>query len=196
MARLDRDWELRLRDGRVVLVTTARPSDAADLTHLLDAIASEPGNGLLITPGQARARDWRARITETLSQPRSVMLMAHVDGRLVGNLGLRPDPHPCSRHVSWVGMSVARGHRSLGVGAALLAVAKHWAAGAGFERLVLGVFPENTRAIAFYEREGFVREGQRHRQYRRGDQYHDEVLMARSLFDEPPRPAPVRDGAV
>jgi putative acetyltransferase len=47
--------------------------------------------------------------------------------------------------------------------------------------MVLGVFPENERAIAFYERHGFVREGLRRGQYRRGDEYHDEVLMARPL---------------
>ena len=45
-------------------------------------------------------------------------------------------------------------------------------------------FPDNARAIAFYERHGFVREGLRRAQYRRGDQYHDEVLMARSLTPE------------
>ena len=48
----------------------------------------------------------------------------------------------------------------------------------------LGVFPENARAMAFYERHGFVREGLRREQYRRGDQYHDEVLMARPLTDQ------------
>jgi RimJ/RimL family protein N-acetyltransferase len=164
------------------MVTRWRSSNG-DLARLIDAVASEPGNGLLVTPGQARSRDWRARIVESLGGPRSLMLMAHVDDRLVGNLGLRPDPHPCSGHVCWIGMSVAREYRSLGVGAALIEVVASWAAPAGVERLVLGVFPENSRAIAFYEREGFVREGLRRRQYRRGDEYHDEVLMARPLFE-------------
>jgi RimJ/RimL family protein N-acetyltransferase len=80
-------------------------------------------------------------------------------------------------------MSVAVGFRGVGAGGALLEAAVAWASGAGFRRVVLGVFPENAPAIAFYERHGFVREGLRRGQYRRGDQYHDEVLMARPLTD-------------
>jgi ribosomal protein S18 acetylase RimI-like enzyme len=80
-------------------------------------------------------------------------------------------------------MSVAAGFRGLGAGGALLEAAVAWAAATGFRRVALGVFPANVRAIAFYERHGFGREGVRRGQYRRGDQYHDEVLMARSLTD-------------
>ena len=101
----------------------------------------------------------------------------------MGNLGLWPDANPASGHVAWIGMSVAAGCRGAGVGGALLEAAAEWAKAAGFRRVVLGVFPENVRAIAFYERHGFVREGLRRAQYRRGDQYHDEVLMARPLTD-------------
>ena len=99
----------------------------------------------------------------------------------MGNLGLWPDANPASAHVAWIGMSVAAGFRGAGAGGALLETALEWAATAGFRRAVLGVFPENARAMAFYERHGFVREGLRREQYRRGDRYHDEVLMARPL---------------
>ena len=55
------------------------------------------------------------------------------------------------------------------------------AAANGVKKLALGVFPENTRALAFCERHGFAREGSRRAHYRSGEQYHDEVLMARFL---------------
>ena len=45
-------------------------------------------------------------------------------------------------------------------------------------KVALGVFPDNERAIAVYERAGFVREGVRRMQYRSGDEFRDEVLMA------------------
>jgi RimJ/RimL family protein N-acetyltransferase len=44
--------------------------------------------------------------------------------------------------------------------------------------VTLGVFPDNERAIAVYEKRGFVREGLRRQQFRSGDVYRDEVLMA------------------
>jgi RimJ/RimL family protein N-acetyltransferase len=48
----------------------------------------------------------------------------------------------------------------------------------GLRKLALGVFPDNDRAIAVYERAGFVREGLRRLQYRSGDVWRDELLMA------------------
>ncbi len=162
-------------------VRTARPKDAKALARLLDTVAAEPGSGLVLAPGEMTARDWKHRIADSRVEPRCLMLIAELDDVQVGNLGLRPDSHPASGHVLWVGMSVAGAARGLGVGGALLEEAAAWAADAGAQRLVLGVFPENERAVAFYERHGFAREGLRRDQYRRGDEYHDEMLMARSL---------------
>ena len=100
---------------------------------------------------------------------------------LAGNLGVRPDPHPCSGHVAWIGMSVGAEWRGIGVGDALLEVAADWAGGHGVTKLALSVFPHNQRAVGFYERNGFVREGLRHAHLARAGRYYDEVLMARFL---------------
>lgn len=183
MGSLARDRELRLGDGRAVRVRTARPNDAKAVARLLDAIAAEPDSGLLLRPGEMKPRDWKHRIADSLSDASNLTLVAELDGALVGNLNLRPDPHPASGHVLWLGMSVAREARRLGIGGALLEAAAEWAPGAGAERIVLGVFPENERAVAFYVRHGFVHEGLRRHQYRRDGEYHDEMLMARPLLD-------------
>jgi putative acetyltransferase len=181
MARLARDIEVKLADGRALVVRDARKRDARGITAMLDAVAAEPAATLVLRPGEALAADWRRRITTTLRSPRGLFLVAESGGAVVGNLGLWPDANPASGHVAWIGMSVAAGFRSAGAGGALLEAAVGWAQAAGFRRVVLGVFPENVRAMAFYERHGFVREGLRREQYRRGDRYHDEVLMARPL---------------
>jgi RimJ/RimL family protein N-acetyltransferase len=56
--------------------------------------------------------------------------------------------------------------------------AQRWAADRGLRKVSLGVFPDNGRAIAVYEKRGFVREGLRRMQYRSGSEFRDEVLMA------------------
>ena len=56
-----------------------------------------------------------------------------------------------------------------------------WASGNRVSELVLGVFPENLRAIGGHERHGFVREGLRRAPSDRAGRYHDGVLMARFL---------------
>lgn len=184
MARLGYEIRVKLVDERVVVVRDARKRDAAGVCAMLDAVAAEPLATLVLRPGEATAADWRRRIVESLRAPRGLFLVAESDGHVVGNLGLWPDANPASAHVAWIGMSVAAGWRGVGAGGALLEAALSWATVAGFRRAVLGVFPENGRAMAFYERHGFVREGLRREQYRRGEHYHDEVLMARLLTDQ------------
>ena len=181
MARLGGEVAATLADGRGLCVRDARVRDARPLARLLDAVVAEPAVTLLMMPGQFGAGVWRRRIAEARADPRCLQLSADLDGELVGNLGLRPDPHLCSGHILWVGMSVGARWRGLGVGAALLEASAAWAAAQGVSKLALGVFPDNRRALGFYERQGFVREGLRRAQYVRAGQYHDEVLMARFL---------------
>jgi len=181
VAKLGGEIAATLADGRELRVRDARARDARPLARLLDAIAAEPQVTLLMMPGQFGAGVWRRRISDALADPRCLQLAAELDGELVGNLGLRPDPHPCSGHVASVGMSVGEPWRGLGVGGALLEASATWARAHAVRTLTLGVFPENRRAIDFYERHGFVREGLRRAQYHRAGRYHDEVLMARFL---------------
>lgn len=185
MAKLGGEAATTLAGGRALRVRDARPRDARPLARLLDSVAAEPEPTLLLVPGQFSAGTWRGRIADSVADPRSLLLVAVLDGGLVGNLGLHPDRHPTSAHVCSVGMSVARDARSLGVGGALLETALAWAGEHGYMKACLGVFPENARAIAFYNGHGFVREGLRRAQYHRAGRYHDEVIMARFLTAVP-----------
>ena len=132
-------------------------------------------------PASSARPSGSAASCDNLADPRCLQLSATVGDELAGNLGLRPDAHPNSAHVTWLGMSVAEPFRGLGLGGALLETAAEWAAVSGFVKLALGVFPENARAVAFYARHGFTEEGRRRAQYVRAGRYHDEVLMARFL---------------
>ena len=176
---------MKLADGRALVVRDARKRDARGVTAMLDAVAAEPQVTLLLRPGQSAPADWRRRIAGALrSTARPLPRRRLRRRRWSATSACGPTRNPASAHVAWVGMSVAAGFRGSGVGGALLEAAVAWAAAADFRKLALGVFPENVRAMAFYERHGFVREGLRRAQYRRGGQYHDEVLMARFLTDQ------------
>jgi GNAT superfamily N-acetyltransferase len=52
-------------------------------------------------------------------------------------------------------LMVAEAAEGRGVGRALLATGEQWAEGQGYRFLTLNVFPENTRAVAVYERAGY-----------------------------------------
>ena len=181
MAVLRRARHVTLRDGREAAVRSAVPGDAGRLRRLIDAVAAEPEVTLLVLPGQFGASAWRRRIADAAADPHSLLLVAEVDDRIVGNLGLRPDPHLCSAHVGTIGMSVGSTWRGVGVGSSLLEIAADWAHGHGCRRITLSVFPHNTAAIRFYEAKGFVREGLRRGQFMRAGAQLDEVLMGRQL---------------
>ena len=64
-------------------------------------------------------------------------------------------------------MVVAQEWRGRGVGSALLASAIESARAHGLHKVSLSVFAHNERAIALYQKFGFVEEGRRVKQYRR-----------------------------
>ncbi len=66
-----------------------------------------------------------------------------------------------------------------GLGAALMALALEDATAAGRTRVLLGVWDQNTRARAFYERQGFKVIGAR--QFTVGTTLHDDPVYARAL---------------
>jgi ribosomal protein S18 acetylase RimI-like enzyme len=66
-----------------------------------------------------------------------------------------------------------------GVGAALMAAAMDAARAAGASRLLLGVYGQNLRALAFYRRQGFTQAGVR--QFQVGANAYDDLVLARVL---------------
>lgn len=66
-----------------------------------------------------------------------------------------------------------------GVGAGLMAAAAEAARARGAERLLLGVYGGNARAIAFYTRQGFSEAGVR--KFLVGANVYDDLVLARAL---------------
>ncbi|HMK92672.1 MAG TPA: GNAT family protein [Thermoleophilia bacterium] len=170
-----------LNDGRELVVRQGRARDARAVRDLIAAVAAEPSVPLLTTPQAMTTERVRGYIMGARAGGRGLFLVGEVDGAVVGNIGGHGLDIEPSRHVLEIGMSVAAAARGVGVGSALLDAALAWAAVAGYQKVVLSVFPHNERAIALYERHGFVREGVRARQFVREGRYLDEVLMARWL---------------
>lgn len=140
--------------------------------------------GTLQIPVQS-AEVWKGRLTNLAVQDR--MLVAVVDGEVVGNLGLHPQISARRSHVAGIGMAVRDDWHGKGVGKALLRtavdLADNWL---GLRRLELTVWADNAVAQRMYANEGFVLEGT-HRAYAlRNGRYTDALAMAR-LHPSPPQ---------
>jgi RimJ/RimL family protein N-acetyltransferase len=121
----------------------------ADVAAERNAIGAEPPVDI-----EARAASW------TIEGG----FVALLDGRIVGSLSVQPVYY---HGYGEIGMHVASDARGQGVGSALMEAAIAWARAQGLHKLSLSVWPHNTRAIALYEKFGFVEEGRRVKQYRR-----------------------------
>ena len=165
-----------------VIVRAADPGDAAELVALASEVGAEPEGWLLSDASWRSVVDERRYLRALRRHPNAAVLVAEVDGEIVGRLSISRDPHPSSAHVADVGLMVAAANRRSGVGSALLAAAEEWARKAGISKLELHVFPHNTAAIALYDKLGYEREGHRRNHYRRPDgRFVDAILMAKFL---------------
>jgi len=126
--------------------------------------------------------DQRSSIEKSISDPKALLAVAEVDGKVVGSIGLRRYGEARkTEHVRNLGMLVVDGYRGMGVGSALMEFAIAWAKKKGVEKILLGVFSSNRRAKKLYQNFGFQVEGRLKGQHRIRGEYVDEILMGLQL---------------
>jgi RimJ/RimL family protein N-acetyltransferase len=131
--------------------------------------------------------DWDVRRqgfeTSISSKDTLILLAESDDGNVVG----WAFSHHQSSGQAVLGMGIIDGHRSAGLGTRLLEAVIGWAREGGAHKVVLEVWPHNTRAIGLYEKLGFVVEGRyrRHWRWRDGSLW-DSVMMGLVLDETSP----------
>jgi len=151
--------------GRTDLVIRpARPDDAEQLTTLTQEMVREgavlrDGPGVpSYTPEQTRWMTERARerIMRATSSDSDLILVAEVDGHIVGEVSFTTESPGVRPGTAAAGAGVKRELRNQGIGSALLAQAVEWAQGANsVKRVLLSVRTENAAAIHLYQKHGF-----------------------------------------
>lgn len=123
-----------------------------------------------------------ARHLEEVSQSEnSVVIVVGRHGDLAGYVELAGGKFRRNRSTTHVVIGVLAEAGGQGVGTGLLEEAKRWAAARGLHRIELNVMAHNHRAIALYERVGFVHEGRRVGCLLIDGKFLDELSMAMIL---------------
>ena len=108
------------------------------------------------------------------------LLVAEVDGVVVGCAGLNVSSKPRTRHTGSFGIMIHADYQKQGIGKALMTaildIADNWLK---LKRVELSVFVENETAVALYRKMGFVVEGTKKFAAVRNGVYADEYMMAR-----------------
>ena len=122
--------------------------------------------------------NWKKRLSELGDNTR--LLVACVDGEIVGALSLMIWKSPRRRHAADLGMAVHDDWQGKGVGSALMEavidLADNWL---NLSRLELSVYTDNEPGIALYKKFGFDEEGVIRRFAFRDGEFVDAVAMAR-----------------
>jgi RimJ/RimL family protein N-acetyltransferase len=87
------------------------------------------------------------------------MMVALAGDKVIGWCDVRREFFPSRAHRGTLGMGLLPEWRGRGVGRRLLEATLAQARRSGFKRIELDVHADNSRAIALYEKVGFVREG-------------------------------------
>jgi putative acetyltransferase len=157
-----------------ILIRAMEPADLPALTEAWNQPLAYTGTlQLPYTSLEARER-------RHAGNPGATRLVAEIDGKAVGMLGLHREENPRRSHAASIGMAVHDDYAGQGAGAALMAaaidLADNWLQ---VKRLELNVYADNARAIALYERFGFEREGLMRAYAWRGGAFVDSLTMAR-----------------
>ena len=148
-------WPEQRAAGPLTL-RAARPSDAEAFANNLREPSVRWGTLQVASTPNAL---WTGRLTRR-DRDHGTMIVAELDGRVVGHAGLHPEPFPSHRCAA-IGMTVSTAAQGRGVGTALMTALLDAARRFGLDRVGLEVYPDNARAIALYTRFGFVPEGVR-----------------------------------
>jgi RimJ/RimL family protein N-acetyltransferase len=140
----------------------AGPDDAVALMKLKQRLDEETSFMLLEPDERDTSTQTLARHLEEVSRSEnSVVIVAGQHGELAGYVELVGGTFRRNRSTTHVIIGVLAEASGKGVGTRLLEEAKRWAAARGLHRIELNVMAHNHRAIALYERMGFVHEGRR-----------------------------------
>ncbi len=176
--------EYTAKNGQTVILRSGAEEDGEQLRHLAwqaygeTRFLSKEQEEFTLTAEQESA--W---IMHMLHDPKAVLLMAELNGEIIGDAMMHPVAvSGRQKHRCQAGITVLKAHWGNGIGKALFLLLIAAAKEAGYEQMELEVVSDNERAIVLYDRLGFKEYGRRPNSFRYQDgTYADMTLMALDL---------------
>jgi RimJ/RimL family protein N-acetyltransferase len=149
--------------------------DIEGFHRAVDTVARERRYlAFLEAPPLASAREF---VLENIAKG-NPQFVAIADGGVAGWCDIVRQTRPIHAHAGVLGMGLLPPFRGQGHGRRLIEATLQAAQSAGFSRVELTVHADNPRAIALYERIGFLREGIKRRATCIDGKFGDTIMMA------------------
>ncbi|MBS4174348.1 N-acetyltransferase [Bacillus sp. FJAT-49736] len=164
-----------------IIIRTATIKDAKQILDLEYEVISE-GKYFISVPDELekpalrKQKEW---IQSILENEKETLMVAELNLEVLGWIVFQSNNKKRLSHMGTITMLVGEGHRGKGIGKMLLKALLAWAENNPFiEKVSLGVFSTNERAISLYRSMGFIEEGRKVKEFKLSDnEYADDVLM-------------------
>ncbi|QDK37621.1 GNAT family N-acetyltransferase [Bdellovibrio sp. NC01] len=168
----------KTKNGNDVLIGTPSISDSAELLAVAKRIMTESKH--LLTQGdefQFTVEMQEKRIRDFTDHPDGLLLVAKIDGKIVGMTDFKVGGRRRIAHHGMLGLSFVPEYTGKGLGRLLMNELISWAqANPRVEALRLEVHSKNTPAVTLYEKLGFKIEGRQIKGIKFDDDSYDDVL--------------------
>ncbi len=121
------------------------------------------------------------KFIERIYNSNGVILGAKYKNNIIGILTAARYQNFQLAHSIYIGISVLKNYRNMGVGTKLMKQLEYWARDNQVKRIELEVFSNNSNAIRFYKRLGYETEGIKKDAVKIHDKFYDIVLMAKYI---------------
>jgi ribosomal protein S18 acetylase RimI-like enzyme len=163
------------------IIRTGKIEDAEGTLDIQRSVVSE-GEYLIAYPEEftKTLNQQREYIQNILENENETIIVAEKDGEVVGWIVFESTQNrKRMSHTGSFGMLIRNNYRGLGIGKMLLQVLLEWAEkNPLIEKVSLGVFSTNHRAISLYQKMGFIEEGRKINEFKFEDnEYVDDILM-------------------
>ncbi|MDQ0270621.1 GNAT family N-acetyltransferase [Cytobacillus purgationiresistens] len=167
-------------NNSVCTIRIGEIEDAEKILEVKNAVISE-GKYLISVSEEVnntleQQREW---LESLLENEKGTLLVAEVNGHLVGWIVFHSQDRKRMSHIGSITMMISQNYRGMGIGKNLVKALINWAEKhPTIEKVSLGVFSTNHRAIALYKSMGFIEEGRKIREFKINEnEYIDDILM-------------------
>ncbi|MCB5238038.1 GNAT family N-acetyltransferase [Niallia circulans] len=169
-----------MKTDKQCLIRCGKLEDSEAILNIQNAVISE--SDYLITTAEEfnqTLEDQQAWIVKILNDDRETILVAELDSELIAFIVFQTNNRKRMNHTGSFGMMISKKYRNKGIGSLLLEALLAWAKkNPMIEKVSLGVFSTNYRAISFYKRMGFIEEGRKIKEFKIAEnEYVDDILM-------------------
>ena len=176
--------EIQLKDGTEGILRNVEPEDAEKMLTFLKEVSAET-EFLLRYPEEYKLtiEQEKAFLDDIENSDKQIMITAFIDEKIAGNASISPIGY-CQKmkHRANFAIAIREKYWHKGLGTLLMEEALKAAKEAGYEQVELGVYNDNSRAKAMYERFGFEEWGIMKKAFKLKDgTYRDEIMMGKRL---------------